>query len=691
MENDQYYVFNPNDPLASPRPKIKRDKHLVLGFVFIGAALILLIGLVAGAYFLKIWPFANYDYAALINKAMEKLPTIETLTYDFSINLKSAAKDANSKTFVFSDPEYDALLSVYQRDGIRLLNTKDIISQLKTHQFLNKKYPKTLVEAEINLQDPSGQPYQYSSDGKTFLLTVVFETEEGVNKASYYDRVTKNEKAVIFSENSYGPYSSNLAPPKPYLIGWYDELIGLVNNLPGHFSFTGSTSGSLQKNNAGTLKMGISVNYEDLILSVEGESLVKNNEVYLKLNSFPGLPFINLSGIKEKWIKFTKDNWNNISSYEYIPSEISEKQDEVDSLSEQLKVIGRIAKQSEIIQITGEPAKEVIDKEKVYHYQFKLAKEKLASFYQNVTNALQLKFQDKAVIKFNQEIFNSLNSQSTLSFVDYTNQQYLIDIYLSKKTGYPIKASFSLTLVPEDGAKNENVAVLSLVLNLKDINKDINIDTPKESMSMEDAYLLIMGISKEDYLLDKQESNIYNLKHDIFDFRNMAGKYPDFLDQLKLSRGEIKKMDTSNSEPSDDLVYPVGTSPDETPLVKYIPQDVYTKQAYGYEKTADDNYKLTYQMSIPAYKPGTKLPYIIYKSGSKGLIYASGFNTANKTDISLEAKAQNIIDSDKDGLSDAFEAYLGTDPKNKDTDKDGYPDGEELKMNYDPLTTGMLQ
>jgi hypothetical protein len=44
-----------------------------------------------------------------------------------------------------------------------------------------------------------------------------------------------------------------------------------------------------------------------------------------------------------------------------------------------------------------------------------------------------------------------------------------------------------------------------------------------------------------------------------------------------------------------------------------------------------------------------------------------------------------FLDSDQDGLSDAEEKALGTDPKNKDTDGDGYSDGVEVKTGYDPL------
>jgi len=48
------------------------------------------------------------------------------------------------------------------------------------------------------------------------------------------------------------------------------------------------------------------------------------------------------------------------------------------------------------------------------------------------------------------------------------------------------------------------------------------------------------------------------------------------------------------------------------------------------------------------------------------------------------------IDSDNDGLTDAQEKVLGTDPHNPDTDGDGYLDGAEVKSGYNPLGAGKL-
>ena len=43
-----------------------------------------------------------------------------------------------------------------------------------------------------------------------------------------------------------------------------------------------------------------------------------------------------------------------------------------------------------------------------------------------------------------------------------------------------------------------------------------------------------------------------------------------------------------------------------------------------------------------------------------------------------------VIDSDGDGLTDAEEADLGTDPQDDDSDDDGYGDGEEHDAGTNP-------
>lgn len=95
---------------------------------------------------------------------------------------------------------------------------------------------------------------------------------------------------------------------------------------------------------------------------------------------------------------------------------------------------------------------------------------------------------------------------------------------------------------------------------------------------------------------------------------------------------------------------------------------------------------------------------------------AANINVNQNLNININVNSNNtnqILDQDKDGLTDAEEEKLGTDPKNidsdgdglydyeevkiygtdpldSDTDNDGYSDGEEVRSGYNPIGSGKI-
>jgi hypothetical protein len=55
-----------------------------------------------------------------------------------------------------------------------------------------------------------------------------------------------------------------------------------------------------------------------------------------------------------------------------------------------------------------------------------------------------------------------------------------------------------------------------------------------------------------------------------------------------------------------------------------------------------------------------------------------------------QAIVPTTADTDKDGIFDQDELYLGTDPAKTDTDGDGYSDSSELRKGYSPVSTAEL-
>lgn len=82
-------------------------------------------------------------------------------------------------------------------------------------------------------------------------------------------------------------------------------------------------------------------------------------------------------------------------------------------------------------------------------------------------------------------------------------------------------------------------------------------------------------------------------------------------------------------------------------------------------------------------------PYLVDSDGdgfSDGDEVASGASP-----LSIEDKKMIDIDTDADGLNDAWEITLGTNLNKADTDGDGYPDGEEVNNSYDPVSALPIQ
>ena len=68
---------------------------------------------------------------------------------------------------------------------------------------------------------------------------------------------------------------------------------------------------------------------------------------------------------------------------------------------------------------------------------------------------------------------------------------------------------------------------------------------------------------------------------------------------------------------------------------------------------------------------------------------SNGFPTTGNT-FTVVIPAAASTDSDQDGLSDAQEILLGTDPFNADTDGDGWPDGLEVALGSSPLNRNSI-
>jgi hypothetical protein len=366
------------------------------------------------------------------------------------------------------------------------------------------------------------------------------------------------------------------------------------------------------------------------------------------------------------------------------------------------------------------PRSETLDGRACYNYSLSFNKNKIASFYENFSDKLKEKFGDKAIIKLDETTLKYLKSPAFDKLFNYIEKNIKFNFFVDKKTGYPVKFDYKIAFVADKNLSsgsifgqggtadlNKELSIL-ISLTLSDINKNVDIDEPKETIKFDDAQQLITGQTKEDVIFRKQVSNISAVRAALKNYKVLAGVYPDSLNDLKKKGDEIevKKIQSKDAYKDDPYLTPerLKRSYKGRELLKSIAKDVYTKNDLIYSvENNGENYKLVYKMELPAYQKGKSPKYIIFSNGYSynkvlkkatylySLNYENGDNTATDKALSLEAEKNSKIDSDKDELSDAFEKYLGTDPQKKDTDGDGVSDGEEIRLSYDPLGPGKLE
>ena len=90
---------------------------------------------------------------------------------------------------------------------------------------------------------------------------------------------------------------------------------------------------------------------------------------------------------------------------------------------------------------------------------------------------------------------------------------------------------------------------------------------------------------------------------------------------------------------------------------------------------------------IPVENIATETPLISTSTESTTTV-STTTAFAEETSVVANSVTVSTVDSDADGLTDAEEKIIGTDPNKADTDGDGYSDLAELKSSYDPLVPG---
>jgi hypothetical protein len=408
-------------------------------------------------------------------------------------------------------------------------------------------------------------------------------------------------------------------------------LVG-ISLLPSSFKLDATVTGNSAKDEKGSInsKIGLvgMVDFGSLKADVSLSYLMIDKDMYINIDKIPQI-LGDTSKIQGKWIHV---NMKDIGSKYGLSFDKSDKNIDSPEYRKSNELLISLLDKNNVVDIVGSPVREKIGEFSTYRYDLTLNQQGVTQFLKDVE-------QNKDTILFTQDMRDSfdrfMKTQDPAQIskvIDYIKKNGSVMIWVTKE-GMPIQMKLSFKLdTPQVRNTKGKQFIFDFTMTLSDLNKAIDISAPSSFIEEDDAYSLLTGKSKDVIVFEKQYSNISYVPY-ILEAEFMKNKrYPDVLPE-SIKSDNIKSYKTLNNGSAFKLVYD-------------IKLPVYTQ---------NQNIQSYLKMN---YGSGSSLLY--------GLKVVDGMNTMDHTSLSLEADAQNKIDSDKDGLSDALERYIGTNPMKKD-------------------------
>lgn len=470
------------------------------------------------------------------------------------------------------------------------------------------------------------------------------------------------------------------------------DLSDILEDVHASVDVSGNVNFRKKEQPNGTSKLKGNFRMQGINASIDLETIKKDKDLYSRINEFPSI-FGSFSKIKGTWVHIPEDEsletLSEISDLD-IGTGISKSDPK---MPEKIKLFLSTALKEGLISI-GKRSEEKVDSTPAYRYSISFDLRKLPQFGKTFSAEFKKRYNED-IGEYFDEI--EVTDPEMEKQADYVSKNTTLDLWIERKTGMPIKATYSFRMAPDEDVFSGKQIRATATLALSNINTPPPpIEAPSGAISLDEASMLISGMTKEEYLLQKQYTTILSIQYALRSYQLTTGTYPDSLTDLLKTRAAVTPAQQTNK---------ISSYLADTPFLKKLPVDVYTKQPFPYKKLSN-NYSLSYEAHLPIYEKGSSPSYYVYETKyapytagtikktsapSSRLRFVEGINTAVAELVSVEANSKATNDTDKDGISDSFELYLGTDPQKKDSDADGKTDGEEFMSRTNPLGSGILK
>jgi len=641
------------------------------------------------------------------------IDNIKSARYKVDLNIFSENRDTDAQPFKPVDD--NGLLARYEADKLIVIDAQKLIDSLEIYNALNSdKYPRSLSDLDLGFT-PSHFVYTLLTGNRGYQLNFTLQTDEAVSALQKIKntQIAVAGKSIVVSGNGVNrPYlyipsrisSSGIMD----IYGTADEVFNYVDPSLGVKVFLAGIFDKITHEQQDfEVNTGAEVSMQGFSMKLAAESRLKDGALYFQISEFPSLISSYLGGSFPvgDWIKVDLKDKSALSMsglngvVKSLDSVSSGQSDAKEKAYKYMTSVLLAADATGFFEYVADPISENLNDVGVYKYVLRIKPENAKSFYKKLVSELDKSVEEDKPITVNQEVIDSLDDPSFQNTLQYIANNVTFSVWSDKGMRTPYKIQVDMRLVPDETKSPKwkgKQMKLQWSLELTSVNENISVEQPTEFKTLKQYVMEVKNWTESDYLQAEQTNNIRQLRSSLGVFKSAFGIAPYQLSDLTKTGAELKQHGYVSVTDSDgkSLSY-YSSYYDNRPFIVDLPSDAYGG-SYKYAQTTD-GYTLTYAMKLSPYKAGDALPSIISHSwSSKASIYAmtviDGLNTTTSgNSLSLEADQANKLDSDGDGVSDAVEKYLGTNPNKKDSDGDGYNDGEELSRGLNPLGTGYLK
>ena len=631
---------------GSTQVPIKKKTPLIIATLVIA---VLLIGGGTLAYVAGWLPFGKQSPEQVISRMLDRIQDIKLAEHTISAGFKSKPREAGAVAWDVAVPEFGEQKQAIKRDNERLEDLRTLQQVLENYFKENKNYPVSLNDlpeqkfylGKFRIDPATSQQYGYRQEeaGNNYVLHVTLETKIAIDKylEKYRDdheydttiRDGKTIEAVKQTKRVYLSVSFSDVSPYPIYLDFSDYYQYLPVEVDAVINLT--VQHDLEQAEAAdvALKGDSKVSLGGTTFEGAAELRKIADDFFARIEQAPSFGFFDLAALKQKWIHIPLNELTSFFGY----ADKQTVEEKSSSLIKQYKLLLDLVAEKEMIVAEAELPMEEVNGDKSYHYQVKLNRAKLPEFYRDLTTKMEEQFGDDAIIEFKTNTLSYLESQEFEAFYNALDKNVVLDLWIDTKNYWPRRLTYTMQLIPPaEIEKQKDIQYeLSLAMTLDKINEQIIIEKPTETISLDEALVLLTGESLAQVKLGRQKNQVENIRQALGTYYSRAGVYPSFLEELTKKISEIP-----NNPPADDESYRKYTlkslEEKDAQILRAIPVEVYTRQPYGYT-AKNDLYKLTYEVKLGEPSENT-ISYYSYQFNVR--VFVEGTNTATPDELSVE-------------------------------------------------------